>query len=141
MQEGDQTSYYLAASNRALDYFRDGAPLTGQSEHIANLQLGLEDTDGLSQQTILLSYASKRATSRGLLNSGQPDIFADPGLRIDFVARQGFKLFAKELELKFEARNLTGRKNIEYQQLGANRVEVNTFNVGRTLSLSASLKF
>lgn len=141
VKEGDQTSYYLAASSRALDYFRDGAPLTGQSEHIANLQLGLEDTDGLSQQTILVSYASKRVTSRGLFNSGQPDIFADPGLRIDFVARQGFQLFKNELELKFEARNLTGRKNIEYQQLGDKRVEVNTFDVGRTISLSASLKF
>lgn len=139
--EADQTSYYLAASSRALDYFRNGAPLTGQSEHIANLQLGLEDTDGLSQQTILFSYASKRVTSRGLFNTGQPDIYADPGLRIDFVARQGFKMFAKEVELKFEARNLTGRKNIEYQQLADKRVEVNTFKLGRTLSLSASMKF
>ncbi|MBB3860622.1 outer membrane receptor protein involved in Fe transport [Novosphingobium hassiacum] len=141
VKEGDQTSYFQAASSRALDYFRNGSPLTGQSEHIANVQLGLEDTDGLSQQTLLLSYASKRVTSRGLLNTGQPDIFADPGFRLDFVARQGFKLFAKELELKFEARNLTGRKNIEYQQLGDKRVEVNSFDVGRTLALSASLKF
>lgn len=141
VKEGDTTSYYLSASNNALEYFRDGAPLTGQSEHIANVQLGLEDTDGLSQQTILLSYASKRVTSRGLLNSGQPDIFANPGLRVDFVARQGFQLFAKELELKFEARNLTGRKNIEYQQLGDKRIKVNTYDVGRTLALSASLKF
>lgn len=141
VKESDQTSYFLAASSRALDYFRDGSPLTGQSEHIANVQLGLEDTDGLSQQTFLLSYASKRVTSRGLLNTGQPDIFADPGFRLDFVARQGFKLFTKELELKFEARNLTGRKNIEYQQLGDSRVEVNSFDVGRTLAVSASLKF
>lgn len=141
VKEGDQTSYYLAASTRALDYFRNGAPLTGQSEHIANVQLGLEDTDGLSQQTLLLSYASKRVFSRGLLNTAQPDIFEDPGLRIDFVARQGFKLFRQDLELKFEARNLTGRKHIEYQQAGDNRVEVNTYKVGRTFSLSASMTF
>lgn len=141
VKEGDTTSYYLAASNRALDYFTDGAPLTGQSEHIANVQIGLEDTDGLSQQTLMFSYASKRVFSRGLLNTGQPDIFQDPGLRIDFVARQGFQLFKNELELKFEARNLTGRKNFEYQQSGSNRVEVNTYDVGRTFSLSASMKF
>lgn len=141
VQEGDQTSYYLAASTRALDYFTNGAPLTGQSEHIANVQLGLEDTDGLSQQTILLSYASKRVFSRGLLNTGQPDVVQDPGLRIDFVARQGIKLFKKDVELKFEARNITGRKNWEYQQSGANRVEVNTYDVGRTFALSASMTF
>lgn len=141
VKEGDQTSYYLAASTRALDYFRDGAPLTGQSEHIANVQLGLEDTDKLSQQTILLSYASKRVFSRGLLNTGQPDVIQDPGLRIDFVARQGFKLFKNDLELKFEARNITGRRNYEYQQSGANRVEVNSYDVGRTFALSASMTF
>lgn len=141
VQEGDQTSYYLAASTRALDYFRDGAPLTGQSEHIVNVQLGLEDTDKLSQQTLLLSYASKRVFSRGLLNTGQPDIFEDPGLRIDFVARQGFDVFKKQVELKFEARNITGRRHIEYQQSGANRVEVNSYDVGRTFALSASMTF
>lgn len=141
VKEGDTTSYYLAASSNALEYFRDGASLTGQSEHIANVQFGLEDTDKLSQQTLLLSYASKRVTSRGLVNTGQPDIYEDPGLRIDFVARQGFDLFGKELELKFEARNLTGRKHIEYQQVAGNRIDVNTYDVGRTFSLSASLKF
>jgi outer membrane receptor protein involved in Fe transport len=141
VKEGDKTSYYLAASTRALDYFRDGAPLTGQSEHIANVQLGLEDTDKLSQQTILLSYASKRVFSRGLLNTGQPDVVQDPGLRIDFVARQGFKVFKKDVELKFEARNITGRRNWEFQQSGANRVEVNSYDVGRTFALSASMTF
>lgn len=141
VKEGDTSSFFLGAGTRALDFFRDGAPLTGQSEHIANVQFGLEDTDGLSQQTFLFSYASKRVFSRGLLNTGQPDVFQDPGLRIDFVARQGFQLFKNELELKFEARNLTGRKNIEYQQAGDNRVEINSYDVGRTISLSASLKF
>lgn len=141
VQEGDTTSYFQAASTRALDYFQNGVPLTGQSEHIANVQFGLEDTDGLSQQTLLFSYASKRVFSRGLLNTAQPDVYQDPGLRIDFVARQGFKLFKRDLEMKFEARNLTGRRNIEFQQSGANRVEVNSYDVGRVVSLSATMKF
>jgi len=141
VNEGDTTSYFQAASTRALDYFQNGVPLTGQSEHIANVQFGLEDTDGLSQQTLLFSYASKRVFSRGLLNTGQPDVVQNPGLRIDFVARQGFKLFKRELEMKFEARNLTGRRNIEFQQSGANRVEVNSYDVGRVVSLSATMKF
>ena len=141
VKEGDTSSFFLGAGSRALDFFTNGAPLTGQSKHIANMQFGLEDTDGLSQQTLLVSYASKRVFSRGLLNTGQPDVYQNPGLRIDFVARQGFELFKRELEMKFEARNLTGRRNIEFQQSGANRVEVNSYDVGRTISLSASLKF
>ncbi len=65
----------LPASTLATDYFQDGAPLTGQSEHIANLQIGLENRERLSQQTILVTYASERTVSRGLNGTpAQPDV-------------------------------------------------------------------
>ena len=70
-----------------------------------------------------------------------PDIIERPGLRLDFVLRQGVKLAGQELDLKFEARNITGRSHEEFQQAGGNRVEINTYKVGRSFSLSASLKF
>jgi TonB-dependent receptor len=126
-------------SLNAADFFFNGAPLTGQSDHLVNLQLGLEDQDALSQQTLLFTYASPRVTSRG--PSGQPDIREKPGLQIDFVARQGITLFGKELDLKFEARNLTGRTYQEVQEAGDNRVFLNRYQLGRTLSLSGSIKF
>ena len=123
----------------ATDFFFDGAPLTGQSDHLANLQLGLEDTETGSQQTLILTYASPRVTSRG--PSGQPDVMERPGLSLDFVARQPVHLFNQELELKFEARNLTGRRYIEEQRSGANRIYLNRYDLGRTVSLSATLNF
>ncbi|MBU0863634.1 MAG: TonB-dependent receptor [Alphaproteobacteria bacterium] len=123
----------------ARNFFFDGSPLTGQSDHLVNLQIGLEDQDKLSQQTILITYASPRVTSRG--PSGQPDIREKPGISIDFVARQGINLLNKEIELKFEARNLTGRDYEEVQESGDNRIFLNRYKLGRTFSLSASLKF
>lgn len=141
VKQGDTTALYLAASTNALEYFRDGSSLTGQSEHVANFQIGLEDTERLSQQTLLVTYASKRVSSRGLVNSGQPDIYEYPGLRLDFVARQGIALLGSEMELKFEARNLTGRNYREYQQTGTQRVTINSYKMGRILSLSAQMKF
>ncbi|GFM28497.1 TonB-dependent receptor domain-containing protein [Novosphingobium sp. PY1] len=143
VSDSDVVRIYGAGTGTSLatDYFVDGAPLTGQSEHIANLQIGLEDTDSLSQQTILFNYASKRAVSRGLANSGQPDIFEYPGLTIDVVLRQGFMVGGKEVELKLEGRNLTGRKHEEYQSFVDGRVDYNTYKVGRTFSASASFKF
>lgn len=139
----DTVRVYGAGTGTSLatDYFTDGAPLTGQSEHIANVQIGLENTESLSQQTILLNYASKRAVSRGLANSGQPDIFEYPGLTVDVVIRQGFMVHGKEIELKLEGRNLTGRGHFEYQQMSDGRVNYNTYDVGRTFSASASIKF
>jgi TonB-dependent receptor len=123
----------------ATDYFRDGAPLTGQSNHLVNLQLGIEDTEKLSQYTVLFSYASQRVTSRGA--SLQPDIIEKPGIQLDFVARQGFKIAGQDLEVKFEARNITGTKYQEVQQLGANQVFYNLYKVGTSFSLGLNVNF
>jgi TonB-dependent receptor len=123
--------------------FREGAPLTGQSDHLVNLQLGLEADDHLSQQTLMLNYASKRVTNRGPIqgSSRQPDIYERPGFTLDFVAREEFKGLAKGLELKFEARNLTGRKYREYQQFDDRRVYVNHYKLGTIISAGGTLKF
>lgn len=123
----------------ANNFFVDGAPMTGQSDHLVNVQIGLEDQDKLSQQTFLITYASPRVTSRG--PSGQPDLKEKPGISVDFVARQGINLLNKEIELKFEARNLTGRTYKEVQEAGDNRIFFNRYKLGRTFSLSASVKF
>lgn len=138
----DTTAVFGASSTIATDYFRDGAPLTGQSDHIANLQLGLESTDTLSQQTLLLTYASDRVVSRGLNGTPpQPDVIERPGLRLDFVAREDVKFLGQDVELKFEARNITGRKREEFQKSGSNRLDINTYDVGQSFLLSAILKF
>jgi outer membrane receptor protein involved in Fe transport len=123
----------------ASDFFNGGAPLTGQSDHLINLQVGLEDTEGLSQQTFLLTYASERVTNRGA--QGQPDIIERPGLRLDFVARQAVSLFGKEVNFKFEARNILGTDYKEFQNDGTNRIDINSYALGTSISLGASIKF
>ncbi len=123
-------------------YFRDGAPLTGQSDHLVNLQLGFEDLDSLSQQTFILSYASDRVTTRSLGGTVTlPDIYEHPGLSLDFVARQGVTLFGKAFEFKLEARNITNRVYREDQSNGTNTVIYNRYTPGRTVSASIQVKF
>jgi outer membrane receptor protein involved in Fe transport len=136
---GDTTEVFGTTTQPASNFFTDGAPLTGQSDHLVNLQFGLEDEASLSQQTILLSYASDRVTSRGA--AGLPDIYESPGLSVDFIARQGLKLFGQDMELKFEARNLTGTNYEEFQERGPNRVYYNRYERGRSFSLSVSVNF
>ncbi len=140
---GDGIAIPGVANGVASDYFRNGSPLTGQSDHIANVQLGLEATSRLSQQTILLTYASKRVVSRGANGTPpQPDVVERPGLRIDLVAREGIALAnGRELEIKLEARNITGAKHVEFQQFGDRRIDTNTYDLGTTVSASATLKF
>ena len=135
----DVARVFPSAAQPASDYFRDGVPLTGQSDHLANFQLSLEDQEELQQFTLLLSYASERVTSRGTANL--PDIVENPGLRVDLVYRQGLNLAGVPLELKLEGRNLTGRDNFEYQDNGTRRIDINSYEVGRSFSASIAAKF
>lgn len=135
----DLVSVYPSEPRPATNFFQDGAPLTGQSDHIANLQFGLEDIDSLSQQTILITYASKRVVGRG--DGSLPDVIEKPGITVDFVARQGVTLFGIDTEWKFEARNIFNENHEEYQSTADTRIDVNTYDIGRKFSLSASAKF
>lgn len=119
--------------------FQDGAPMIGQSDHLVNLQLGIEDTDSLSQLTVLFSYASDRVTNRGA--NLLPDIIEQPGIRLDVVARQGIKVLGVEFELKLEGRNLTGTRYREFQQFENSTVEINRYRLGRVFSAGLSARF
>ncbi|MGQ0660762.1 TonB-dependent receptor domain-containing protein [Sphingosinicella sp.] len=124
--------------------FQDGARLTGQSDHLANLQIGIEDTDRLSQATFLFSYASERVTNRGPIQGllRQPDIIERPGLRVDFVLRQEVPLFGNTRgELKLEARNIFGQDYEEFQESGANRIDINSYRLGQSFSASFTVRF
>jgi outer membrane receptor protein involved in Fe transport len=126
--------------------FRDGAALTGQSDHLVNVQIGLEDSASLSQITLLFNYASDRITNRGPSNlSGvgfQPDIIEHPGIRLDLVARQGVALMGGKFEIKAEARNLTRTKYRESQTFASgNEVFINKYNLGRVFTLGVSATF
>ena len=138
---GCQTGFGPASAQ-----FRTGAPLTGQSDHLVNLQLGVEDTAELAQATLLFTYASPRVTNRGPSNlSGvgfQPDIIERPGIRLDLVMRQGIEFAGGEFELKFEARNLTRTGYRESQTFDSGReVFINRYDLGRTFSLGVSATF
>ena len=139
VRANDRVAVFASASTAATDYFRDGGSLTGQSDHLVNVQLGLEDTTRLSQQTLLLTYASDRVTSRGA--SGQPDIVERPGIRVDFVAREGITVLGRDVEIKFDVRNLTNTQYQEFQQSGANKVYYNKYRIGASASLGVSLTF
>jgi outer membrane receptor protein involved in Fe transport len=136
---GDTTEVFGTASQPASNFFVDGTQLTGQSNHLVNLQIGLEDRESLSQQTLLVSYAADRVFSRGA--AGLPDVIESPGINVDFVVRQGFTLFDRDIEFKFEARNLLRTGYEEFQQRGGNKVFFNRYDRGVSYSASISASF
>ncbi|WP_321327440.1 TonB-dependent receptor domain-containing protein [uncultured Parasphingorhabdus sp.] len=122
--------------------FIDGSPLTGQSKHLANFQFGIENTERLSQYTFLLSYASDRVTTRGPITGGQPDpdLVQDASLKLDFVAREAVTIGGQELEIKFEARNLTN-ENFRETQSGNVLIINQQYDLGRSFSIGVKAKF
>lgn len=123
---------------RASNLFDDGSPLVGQSDHVANLSLGIEDTAKVQQLTVLFNYASERVTLRG---GALPDVVEDPGLTVDIVGRTEFKLGGLPLELSLEARNIFGRDNFEFQAINGFRAEINTFQVGTSFAIGLKASF
>ncbi|OYX62347.1 MAG: TonB-dependent receptor [Sphingomonadales bacterium 32-64-17] len=138
VKSGDVTYVPPSGPVDAAQFFDDGDPLTGQSDHVANVQIGLEDSEKLQQFTILLNYASKRVTSRGFQ---RPDVLEDPGLTVDFVARTEVNVAKRPFELKFEVRNIFGRGNFEYQENENNRIDINSYDRGTSFSLGVSTEF
>jgi outer membrane receptor protein involved in Fe transport len=127
------------APRSAFELVRDGSRLQGQSRHLANAQLGIEDMDQRMQLTLLATYVSKRTTARG--RPGQPDLIQDPGTILDLVWRQGFEGFGQDLTLAVEARNLLDEDFEEFQELGGGRVDINRYDLGRSVSISLTAKF
>ncbi|MBY9067682.1 TonB-dependent receptor [Hyphomonas sp. WL0036] len=123
----------------ATDYIVDGARLQGQSEHIANLQLGWTDDVARSQLTLLVNYSSERSTARA--PAGQPDFMQEPGINMDLVYKKGFDLRGQSFTLDLKAKNLLGEDYEEFQSGSGGYVRVNQYDLGTTLSVGLSTEF
>ena len=87
-------------------------------------------------------YCRQSRALRNIQGSArQPDIVEKPGLRLDFVAREAIRFLGKEAEIKLEARNLLGQDYEEFQQSGDNRIDINSYKVGRSVSVGLSMTF
>jgi TonB-dependent receptor len=141
--EPDDEVFPASGAGRASPaslFFRDGQPLQGQSDHLLNLQFGYEsdDQDTGSQATFLVTYVSDRVSARG--RPGQPDFTESPGVRLDFVFRKGFVVAGRPFRFGVEARNLTGENFEEFQEQNG-RIDLNTYDIGQSLSFSLSTTF
>jgi outer membrane receptor protein involved in Fe transport len=140
VEAGDMvvTQNSLGVAQPASYYVVDGSRLQGQSEHVANLQLGWEDDTDRSQATLIVNYVSERTSARG--RPGEPDLIQEPGVQLDFVYRKDFEYAGRDYGVAVELRNLLGEQFLEYQELG-NRVVINGYDLGTSGSVSLTARF
>lgn len=149
--EDGNVAYTLAGNGRpqdATELVRDGSRLQGQSEHLANLQLGIENPTTGSQATLLVGYASERINARGINGYSpdgivvvQPDYMQDPGTTVDLVLKKALRLWDADVTLGLEARNLLGEEYHEYQEFGGGRADVMRYDLGTSYSFEISASF
>ena len=130
------------APEQASFFIEDGSRLQGQSEHVANVQLGWEDDTARSQATLIVNYVSERTTARGAGAAGfrEPDYVQDPGVFLDFVFRKDFDYAGRDYGFALELRNLLGTDYDEYQELG-NKIRINNYDLGSSASVSLTARF
>ncbi|MBU1345995.1 MAG: TonB-dependent receptor [Alphaproteobacteria bacterium] len=143
--DADDTVLTLGGAGQpeqAAFFITDGSRLQGQSEHVANLQLGWEDDVARSQATFIVNYVSERITARGagVAGSREPDYIQEPGVFLDFVYRKDFTAMGKDLGFALELRNLLRTDFDEYQELG-NKVRINNYDLGSSASVSLTARF
>jgi outer membrane receptor protein involved in Fe transport len=118
---------------------RDGRALQGQSDHLANFQIGYENTDVGSAATLLVNYASKRI--RASAAQTLPEIVEYPPITLDFTYSRSLELWGSEYELGFKADNLLGDNYKATQSLNRSVVNVDKYDLGRSFSVSVKAKF
>ncbi|MDX2224950.1 MAG: hypothetical protein SFV21_19500 [Rhodospirillaceae bacterium] len=118
---------------------RDGRQLQGHSKHLGNLQIGWEDVELNSSATLLVNYASKRI--RATAPQTLPEIIENPPISVDFTYSRTFNVWGGEYEFGFKANNLLNDEYEAVQALNDVRVNVDTYDLGRTFAISVKRRF
>ncbi len=126
----------------ASGLYEDGRKLQGQSDHLANLQLGIEDYEHNYTATLLLNYSSERIRSVGG-SSGRviPDVDEELPVTLDFVFNKDFTLRGGDYTLGFQIENILDDEYKATQSYNGNTVTVDQYDIGRTVKASLKRRF
>ncbi len=130
----------------ASAFIVDGRSLQGQSDHLFNLQLGVEDVENNSRATLLVNWSSSRIRqTENLIGADAPAVIERPPLLVDFVwSREIDDLLGLggATEIGFQVRNILGEDYEATQTFPDGSVALfDTYQLGRTLSASIKRRF
>jgi outer membrane receptor protein involved in Fe transport len=100
------------------------------------LQIGVENKT--TQLTLLVGWVDQRIARRGL--GSVPSVLEQPGTNIDLVFKHEFQIAGNNLTLGLSGRNLLDEDNQEFQLSKLGRTQANTYQRGRSFSLSLTFK-
>lgn len=125
----------------ASGLYTDGRALQGQSDHLANLQLGIDDYENGWEATLLLNYSSERIRAVEDLSNGLPSILEQLPLSLDFVFNYDLALGGADYTFGFKVQNILGEGYEASQTLGDSTIIVDDFDIGTTFAASLKRRF
>ncbi|MEE4330013.1 MAG: TonB-dependent receptor, partial [Wenzhouxiangella sp.] len=106
--QGDTPASFCVPAGQLLE---DGSRLQGQSEYLANLQLGFENVDTQARTALLLNYTGERIRALSDRSTGAPALFEEPPIMLDLVHSRTFDLNeGGAYDVRFAVRNLLGEE-------------------------------
>ena len=135
---GDTYINNLGRSVSAQNLLANGrdSRLQGQSDSIANFQIGLDNLQDQSEATLIFNYVSDRVRARGI--DVLPDIIEEPPLLVDFTYSRVLSYSNYDLKLSLELRNLLDE---EYYASMRNVAIYDQYDLGQSASLGFKVSF
>ncbi|MEL6687755.1 MAG: TonB-dependent receptor, partial [Pseudomonadota bacterium] len=125
----------------AAGLYTDGRQLQGQSDHLVNLQFGIENYDMGWDAFLLLNYTSERIRAVEDRSNGLPSINEQLPLSLDFVLNVPFEIRGGEYEFGFKIQNMLDDKYEAFQELGNSKIITDDYNIGMTVAASLKRSF
>lgn len=125
----------------ASGLYTDGRALQGQSDHLANLQLGIDDYANGWEATLLLNYTSERIRAVEDLSNGLPSILEKIPLSLDFVYNHDLNIGGGDYTFGFKVQNILGEGYEASQTLGDSQIIVDDYDIGTTFAVSLKRRF
>ncbi|NBC20678.1 MAG: outer membrane beta-barrel protein [Alphaproteobacteria bacterium] len=129
-----------AVVSRPVD-FRAGRQLQGQSEHLFNFQFGYSDNDARSDLNFLVNFQSERIRSVESFTSDSPAILERPPVSVDVVYKKQFDFYEGEYEFGLKVQNIFGDGYEAVQESGGASIDVDTYDLGPSASVSLKRRF
>ncbi|MGB6230403.1 MAG: TonB-dependent receptor [Litorimonas sp.] len=124
----------------AAGLYTDGRRLQGQSDHLVNVQLGVEADAGWDA-FLLLNYSSDRIRAVESLSDRAPAVIEQLPVSLDLVVNVPFDLRGGDYELGFKVANILDDDYEATQEAGGNEVVIDGYDIGTTFSMSLKRSF
>jgi outer membrane receptor protein involved in Fe transport len=125
----------------AAGLYSDGRKLQGQSDHLVNLQFGIENYEAGWDVFLLLNYSSERIRAVEDLSNGLPSIKEQLPISLDLVANIPFEIRGGEYEFGFKVQNILDDRYEATQTLNGSEIIIDDYNIGMTVAASLKRRF